>query len=96
MLKTELYKTAVSGLAATLSTLKVLSPLKSFLPFFDIYLPFLIYFYLRGQKLIDMNLEERQYSRQIYHFLNIDEENKVGEKHTVLFKSLLSLLGEPT
>ena len=49
-----------------------------------------------GQKLIDMNLEERQYSRQLYHFLNIDEENKVGGKHTVLFKSLLSLLGEPT
>ena len=50
----------------------------------------------RGQKLIDMNLEERQYSRQLYHFLNIDEENKVGGKHTVLFKSFLSLLGEPT
>ena len=40
-----------------------------------------------------MNLEERQYSRQLYHFLNIDEENKVGGKHTVLFKSFLSLLG---
>ena len=53
-------------------------------------------FVLRGQKLIDMNLEERQYSRQLYHFLNIDEENKVGGKHTVLFKSFLSLLGEPT
>ena len=43
-----------------------------------------------------MNLEERQYCRQIYHFLNIDKENKLGGKHAVLFKSLLSLLGEPT
>ena len=49
-----------------------------------------------GQNLIDMNLEERQYCRQIYHFLNIDKENKLGGKHAVLFKSLLSLLGEPT
>ena len=43
-----------------------------------------------------MNLEERQISRQICHFLNIDEENKVGGKLTVWFRSLLSLLGEPT
>ena len=28
--------------------------------------------------------------------LNIDEENKVGGKLTVWFRSLLSLLGEPT
>ena len=49
-----------------------------------------------GQNLIDLNLEERQYSRQIYHFLNIDKENKLGGKHTVFFKLLLSLLGEPT
>ena len=47
-------------------------------------------------KLIDMNLEERQYCRQIYHFLNIDKENKLGGKHAVLFKSLMSLFGEPT
>ena len=46
--------------------------------------------------MIDMNLEERQISRQIYHFLNIDEQNKVGGKLAVLFKSLLSLLGELT
>ena len=37
-----------------------------------------------------------QISRQIYHFLNIDEENKVGGKLTVWFRSLLSLWGEPT
>ena len=49
-----------------------------------------------GQNLIDLNLEERQYSRQIYHFLNIDKENKLGGKHTVFFKLLLSLLGGPT
>ena len=28
--------------------------------------------------MIDMNFEERQYCRQIYHFLNIDNENKLG------------------
>ena len=28
--------------------------------------------------------------------INIDEENKVGGKLTVWFRSLLSLLGEPT
>ena len=28
--------------------------------------------------------------------LNVDEENKVGGKLTVWFRSLLSLLGEPT
>ena len=28
--------------------------------------------------------------------LNIDEENKVGRKLTVWFRSLLSILGEPT
>ena len=50
--------------------------------------------YTHGE--VDPWWEERQYSRQLYHFLNIDEENKVGGKHTVLFKSFLSLLGEPT
>ena len=32
----------------------------------------------------------------IKYTLNVDEENKVGGKLTVWFRSLLSLLGEPT
>ena len=30
-----------------------------------------------GHKMIDMNLEERQISIQIYSFINIDSENNV-------------------
>ena len=32
----------------------------------------------------------------LQYTLNVDEENKVGGKLTVWFRSLLSLLGEPT
>ena len=37
-----------------------------------------------------------RYGARDPHTINIDEENKVGGKLTVWFRSLLSLLGEPT